>query len=372
CGACLDACPVKVDIPRMLLRMRALAAEKKEGPWVERAIFRTGGFLLRHPWVYRAAGWTASKLQRPLVRDGAVVMLPWPFSRWTRKRAFPPVAARSFQSRWKTLRWEAPPAPPAPPERPADAAGALAASGDGGPPGVIRRAGRALRTGAPHAGGVRIAPIEPPQGSPAERFRRELEAVNGRVYRAGELGDASRIVRALLTDKGISSVAAWDTPRLRILEGAISAEGPKAAWLWGAGRERDFERLKTAEMGITEADFALAASGTLGLIARPGRSRLVSLLPAVHVALLAERQLVEGLEDLPEILRDAFAPPPGEAGAVQAVDLITGPSRSSDIGMVPTLGAHGPKEVHVILLEGELEAEEAGELAEVAEWMGTA
>lgn len=352
CGACLDACPVKVDIPRMLLQMRASAAEKKETPWLERALFRAGGFVLRHPWAYRAAGWTASRLQRPFIQDGGIAWLPWPFSRWTRKRLFPAVARRSFQSRWKDMQWEAAPAP-------SRTSGAVAdrAEGDGdGAPEFLRRVARSLETGVPHAGGLRLAPSPPLAGSPADRFCHELEAVNGKAYRVRGLREASRVVAGLFRERGVSRAASWDTPILRILEGAVSAEGGGVAWLWGAGRERDFEALATAEVGITEADFGMVSSGTLGLIARPGRSRLVSLLPAAHVALLPEDRLVEGLDDLPGVLREAFAPSGGEEGGIQAIDLITGPSRSSDIGMVPTLGAHGPKEIHVIVVGSEPDA----------------
>ena len=377
CGACLDACPVKVDIPRMLLQMRASATEKKETPWLERAIFRTAGFILRHPWVYRAAGWSASKLQRPFLREGALSVLPWPLSRWTRKRLFPPIAGRSFQSRWKDLQWE-----DTPESAPRDAA-APGGEQDARIPEMIERVGRSLKTGVSHAGAVRVQSSEPPPGNRAERFCRELEAVSGKAYRVRELRDASRIVRDLLQERGVTRVASWDTPLLRILEGAISADNGGATWLWGPGRERDFDSLKTAEVGITEADFALASSGTLGLMARPGRSRTVSLLPAIHVALLSANRLVEGLEDLPDVFREAFRvrepsdPGGDEANGIQAIDLITGPSRSSDIGMVPTLGAHGPKEVHVIVLESEQDAEsesaeeeKAGETAELVSDIG--
>ncbi|MFQ5913256.1 MAG: LUD domain-containing protein [Nitrospinota bacterium] len=353
CGACLDACPVQVDIPRMLLQMRASATRKKETPWLERTVFRAGGFLLRHPWAYRTAGWSVSKLQRPFLRGGAITRLPWPFSRWTRMRVFPPVASRSFQSRWKKLQWEEFAAPP---HRDADDP---SGERNGRTAGMIRRAARSLRTGVPHAGALRVKPAEPPQGSKAERFCRELEGASGRAYRVRDLRDASRIVSDLFREGGFSRIASWDTPLLRILEGAISTELAELTWLWGAGRERDFEALKTAEAGITEVDFALASLGTLGLIARPGRSRLVSLLPAVHVALLPAGRLTEGLEDLPVVLREAFGPE-SERSGVQGIDLITGPSRSSDIGMVPTLGAHGPKEVHVIVLEGPEEGEPGG------------
>jgi L-lactate utilization protein LutB len=357
CGACLDACPVKVDIPRMLLKMRASITEKKETPWFERAIFRTAGFVLRRPWLYQAAGWTAAKVQLPFARDGGIARLPWPLSRWTRTRMFPAFAERSFQSRWRELQWDGAPSTP-PPPLPNGGAGEGEQDGrapdgrgpNGREPEMIQRAARALKTGVEHVGGLRVQPADRPPGDMAERFCRELEGVSGNAHRAKDLREASRIVSALLQEKGVASVAAWDTPLLRILEGSVSREGSGAGWFWGPGRNRDFEALKTADLGITEAHLGLASSGTLMLIGSPGRSRLVSLLPDVHLAILPEGRLVEGLDDLPGVIGEAFAPGSG-ANGIQAIDLITGPSLSADIGMVPTLGAHGPKEVHVIILE---------------------
>lgn len=346
CGACLDACPVKVDIPRMLLEMRASATKQKDTPWIERALFRTGGLILRHAWIYQTITWMASKIQKPFTADGDLTWAPWPVSRWTRKRVFPALASRSFQSRWKKLQWEEPvPSGQAP-------SGEGSRSSNGQTPPMIRRAARSLETGVPHASGLRIQPVPPPPGDRPDRFCVELEAVNGKAYRAGGLAKASQIVAQIIREKQVRILACWDTPMLRILEGAVAAEGCNAEWLWGAGRHSDFDRLKTADLGITEADFGMSASGTLVLVAKPGRSRQVSLLPEMHLALLPENRLIEGLEDIPEIILDTFRPKNGPNG-VQAIDFITGPSRSSDIGMVPTLGAHGPKEVHVILLRGD-------------------
>lgn len=345
CGACLDACPVKVDIPRMLLEMRAAATEKKETPFVERVLFRTGGLILRNAMFYQTVTWLASKAQRLFLEDGGLTWAPWPVSRWTRKRWLPALARHSFQSRWKELQW----GDPLPSEQKLSGNGSqMSVERDQA---MIRRVRRSLKTGVPHASGLRVHPVPPPPGNQPERFCTELEAVNGKVYRAVGIGEASQTVAQLIREREIQTLACWDTPMLRILEGAIATEGYNAEWLWGPSRHSDFEQLKTTHLGITEADFGMAASGTLVLLAKPGRSRLISLLPEIHLAILPENRLIEGLEDIPEIILDTFRLKNGTNGA-QAIDFITGPSRSSDIGMVPTLGAHGPKEVHVILLQG--------------------
>ena len=101
-----------------------------------------------------------------------------------------------------------------------------------------------------------------------------------------------------------------------------------------------------ADVGITGVDYAIAETGTCVLLARRGVSRLVSLLPTVHIAIVEPEQLVETIDDVLALERLAFLK--GEADGYMS--FITGPSRSGDIEQTITIGVHGPKEVHCVLL----------------------
>jgi L-lactate dehydrogenase complex protein LldF len=103
CGACADACPVRIDIPRMLIELRRDVAERGLPPWSERLVFGAFGGLLRRPALYRLAARIGRVLQRPFVRGGTVRRLPLAFGDWTRTRDLPPIAARTFQERWTQL-----------------------------------------------------------------------------------------------------------------------------------------------------------------------------------------------------------------------------------------------------------------------------
>ena len=93
--------------------------------------------------------------------------------------------------------------------------------------------------------------------------------------------------------------------------------------------------------GVSEAIYGLADTGSVVLAASPGEPRANSLLPAVHVTLLREDRILAGLEEL-------FA---AVGGALpSALAIVTGPSRSADIEQRLTVGVHGPREVHVVLL----------------------
>ena len=106
CGACADACPVRIDIPRMLIELRRQLDERKLAPWPERMVFKALGRLLRRPGLYRLGARLARLLQRPFVRDGRIPRLPLVFGEWTRTRDLPPVAPRTFSERWDELERE--------------------------------------------------------------------------------------------------------------------------------------------------------------------------------------------------------------------------------------------------------------------------
>lgn len=92
--------------------------------------------------------------------------------------------------------------------------------------------------------------------------------------------------------------------------------------------------------GVSRALYGLADTGSVVLAASPQEPRRASLLPEVHVSLLAEDRILPGLEELFQALG-------GELPSALAI--VTGPSRSADIEQRLVIGVHGPGEVHVVL-----------------------
>ena len=92
---------------------------------------------------------------------------------------------------------------------------------------------------------------------------------------------------------------------------------------------------------VSEASYGLADTGSVVLAASPQEPRARSLLPDVHVSLLREDRILAGLDEL-----FARIGP----GLPSALAIVTGPSRSADIEQKLTVGVHGPREVHVVLL----------------------
>jgi L-lactate dehydrogenase complex protein LldF len=106
CGACADACPVRIDIPKMLIELRRDVIERRIAPWPERILFGAFARLLQRPALYRTAARVGRLLQRPLTRGGVIRRVPLFFGDWTRTRDLPPIAARTFQERWADLERE--------------------------------------------------------------------------------------------------------------------------------------------------------------------------------------------------------------------------------------------------------------------------
>jgi len=115
---------------------------------------------------------------------------------------------------------------------------------------------------------------------------------------------------------------------------------------------RDFLRDKffKADIGISGANVVAAETGTLFLIENEGNIRLSTGAPMVHIALVGMEKLVPTLNDAYKVSEVTWRY--ANYTVPSYVSLISGPSKTGDIEKVITYGAHGPKEFHVIFLDG--------------------
>jgi L-lactate dehydrogenase complex protein LldF len=102
CGACQSACPLKINIPRMLIGLRELQHKHKPSR-TERWAYQIWSMVLCRPWMYRWGLWAARLLLRRKAKDGWLSHLSGPGANWTQIRDFPAPAAKSFRDRWKEL-----------------------------------------------------------------------------------------------------------------------------------------------------------------------------------------------------------------------------------------------------------------------------
>jgi L-lactate dehydrogenase complex protein LldF len=317
CGACKDACPVDIDLPKMLLRIRYDGADltgngRREGslpvatpsfpetgrrshvPSGMRLGLRLFSWMARSPRRFAAAQRLASVFGRltPWVRLPA-------FTGWGYRKDFPLPSGKPFRDRF--------------------------AKAVGSPISVSKAA--AVTAVAPSD-----KPSDPgPPLSAIERFIAELDLLGGQAVRCTEAGLAGDVIEALRS-RGIDAVQAWDAAQLPAgLPDALQAAGIRIQ----KGPDPNLRG------GLTGALAGIAETGTLVLPGGPETPLTASLLPETHLAVLRSANI---LPRLPDALRLA------ELSQAGAAVLISGPSRTADIEMTLTIGVHGPREVLVFII----------------------
>jgi L-lactate dehydrogenase complex protein LldG len=211
--------------------------------------------------------------------------------------------------------------------------------------------GRGLPDASSHPGAFPLDPTALSTGDPelVQRFREELEALTGVVHVVPSATEAVATVLDIVRQRRANRVLTWsdewpDCPGfVAALERSgiqvVDFEAPSDA----TDRRRAFDVIEPIAVGVTGALAGLADTGSLVLAAGQGRSRMASLLPPVHVALLDRSRIYA---TLPAFL----AAHPGVADTTSNLVIVTGPSRTADIELTLTHGVHGPREVHVIVM----------------------
>jgi L-lactate dehydrogenase complex protein LldG len=100
-------------------------------------------------------------------------------------------------------------------------------------------------------------------------------------------------------------------------------------------------------VSLTPAFAAVAETGTLALVSGPQTPTTLNFLPETHLVLVEAGQILGTYEEVWTQLRQAY----GEGAVPRTVNFITGPSRSADIEQTLQMGAHGPRRLHILLVD---------------------
>jgi L-lactate dehydrogenase complex protein LldG len=166
---------------------------------------------------------------------------------------------------------------------------------------------------------------------------REARGAGCVVHEAGDPATAVAAILELIGDD--KRISCWDLAHIPLPGLAAALD---AANIERVGRDAD------ARVGLTGADAALAATGSLVLLSGNGRYRTTSLLPLIHIAVVTADQI---LPDLESWFAQERAAGLSRFRASSNVVIITGPSRTADIAMQLVMGMHGPHELHLLCLE---------------------
>jgi len=168
-------------------------------------------------------------------------------------------------------------------------------------------------------------------------FVQNFEKLAGKAMVARNISDVVPALASLLEGK---RVVASNAPFLRSC-GIVDLPQVQSGF---TDRELLREACAAAEIGITSADYALAATGTFVMLASPREARLISLLPPVHIAIIPRSRMLANLDELLSIL-------PKPAEQTSSMVLITGPSRTADIEQILVRGVHGPGEIYAVIVD---------------------
>jgi L-lactate dehydrogenase complex protein LldF len=310
CGACKEACPVDIDLPRLLLRVRAGGVEMEPGQARKNISWQVTLGLRAYTWAaadpsrfsffQRLAG-VFSRLLSP--KD------PWlrmpAFTGWGYSKDLPHPATHSFRQRWS--------------------AGILddnLTDSSDSPAGLSPVVQGNLDTGIQSEPNMDIV----------EQFADEWVKVGGGITRCTK-ADLPHALLGMLQEQGVRSILAWD-------------EGRLPTHLIEIIRHAGLEVIQTIDpevkVGLTGAMAAIAETGTLVLTGGSGMPLSASLLPDLHIAILQKHDIRETLAQILHL---------SEIEKAATTVMITGPSRTADIEMTLTIGVHGPRAVHVFCLD---------------------
>lgn len=180
---------------------------------------------------------------------------------------------------------------------------------------------------------------ELPSTDLAARFAAQAAAAGMSVHQ-GSSADAPTVLSHLLHSLGVHrlTVDAGDSLQVDAALSSITgitAQGP------ASDRSAHFE----ADAGLTDVLAAVAETGSI-IVSSAGRSRATPFVPPIHIALVAASQIVPDLMDLWECVHAA-----NPAGLPAALMLVSGPSKTGDIEGIIITGVHGPREVHILLID---------------------
>jgi L-lactate dehydrogenase complex protein LldG len=182
-----------------------------------------------------------------------------------------------------------------------------------------------------------------------QTFTRTLTALTGRVHHAASAAEAAGIITAVAAEHGARAFLSWEAGHLGcdgLLDALASRQLVRVDYdlsVDAARRADEVHAIGEVVVGLTGSDAAIADAGAIVLASGPGRGRLASLLPPVHVAIASAARI---WPSLPALLEDE----PGLVGRGANTVVIAGPSRTADIEMTLTHGVHGPKHLHVIVM----------------------
>ncbi|GAB6158893.1 lactate utilization protein [Desulfotomaculum varum] len=174
-----------------------------------------------------------------------------------------------------------------------------------------------------------------------EKFKTAAEALSAEVHRAANMAEARRLVAQLIKELKISKAVYAAGPLVDELDVKTIA-GQLGITMTD---ENLRQNAADAGLGISQLDYAIAEIGTLVGNATGIESRMVSILPPVHLVLVQTKNLLPTLLDAIAVYNKNLGELP------KYLTFVSGPSRTADIERVLTIGVHGPGRLIIVFID---------------------
>ena len=165
-------------------------------------------------------------------------------------------------------------------------------------------------------------------------FAKEFIDVNGQFVYCTDAYDFSNNLRSLIEEKNWNSIHCMDKDILELCKN-MQIKNIK-----------EDHNLSKSEVGITACELLIARTGSILVSSKQSSGRQLSIFPPVHIVVASTDQLVYDLKEAFDSMKKKY-----RKGFPSMMGIITGPSRTADIEKTLVLGAHGPKELYLFLIE---------------------
>ena len=179
---------------------------------------------------------------------------------------------------------------------------------------------------------------ERPHAEQVDLFIEKATSLDISVARVGGLADVPGAIADYLAEHNLPSEIKMSPDAA--LDGVPWAERPMLKIARGRAEISD-------AVGVTPAFRAIAETGTLVTVSSAERPATLNFVPDDHVVVLKASQVVGTMEDMWAGLRNDR----GDGDMPRTVNMISGPSRTADIQLTLIKGAHGPRRLHIVLVD---------------------
>ncbi|MFT3740428.1 MAG: lactate utilization protein [Breznakibacter sp.] len=193
------------------------------------------------------------------------------------------------------------------------------------------RRGRSLRKDGPFEEPEWESPVFPVPTDLLDTFKNELEAISGKVFAGNSADELIDRLQLILDERNIDSLYCLDGQLMSMLGHKMKLQSSR-------------EGFDAMEAAITRCECLVARTGSIMVSSAHESGRRLNVFPPVHVVWAQVSQLVPFVDDALQVMKSRY---PHELPS--QITLVSGASRTADIEKTLVMGAHGPKELIVLI-----------------------